>query len=99
MSSFLFILKGLNFIIRTFTEEKVKWVVKLMHSVFRDKGYRFFYRVSRIMWQHVIVLVPKGSMLDSGLVYVAFVVDVVALGQVFPPRISVYPCHYYAVDP
>jgi hypothetical protein len=32
---------------------------------------------------------------DSGSVHVGFVVDKVALGQVFPPSTSVFPCQFH----
>jgi hypothetical protein len=33
---------------------------------------------------------------DPGSVHVAFVVDKVALGQVFPPSTSVFPCQFHS---
>jgi hypothetical protein len=35
---------------------------------------------------------------DSGSVYVGFVVDKVALGQVFPPSTWVFPCQFHSTD-
>jgi hypothetical protein len=43
-------------------------------------------------------LSPLRPGFDLGSVHVGFVVDNVALGQVFPPSTSVFPCQFYSTD-
>jgi hypothetical protein len=40
-------------------------------------------------------LPPRRPGFDPGSVYVGFVVDKVALGRVFPPSTSVFPCQFH----
>jgi hypothetical protein len=41
-------------------------------------------------------LSPRRPGFDPGSVHVGFVVDKVALGQVFPPCSSVFPCQFHS---
>jgi hypothetical protein len=41
-------------------------------------------------------LPPRRPGFDPGSVHVGFVVDKMALGQVFPPSSSVFPCQFHS---
>jgi hypothetical protein len=41
---------------------------------------------------------PRRPGFNPGSVHVGFVVDKVALGQVFPPSTSVFPCQFHSTD-
>jgi hypothetical protein len=43
-------------------------------------------------------LSPRGPCSIPGSVHVGFLVEKVALGQVFPPSTSVFPCQFHSTD-
>jgi hypothetical protein len=52
--------------------------------------------LGRAMAQAVSRLPTRKPGFDPGTVHVGFVVDKVALGQVCPPSISVFPCPFHS---
>jgi hypothetical protein len=68
---------------------KVGYVIYLTKLYFRpvnSKDFREIYEVKQKL--------PRRPGFDPGSVHVGFVVDKVALGQVFSPSSSVFPCKF-----
>jgi hypothetical protein len=55
-------------------------------------------KYTAVPWLRPLVagLPQRRTGFDPGSVHVGFVVDKVAMGQVFPPNTSVFPCHFHS---
>jgi hypothetical protein len=66
-----------------------------IRCLFESCVYNTWRAVPRLRWL-VAGLSPRRSGFAPGSIHVGFVVDKVALGQVFSPSSSVFPCQYHS---